>query len=114
MSDSRHLGASEKSPAQQPGTAFKARSTTPPAIGKDDLDSSAIPHLTDDSHKTLVEVAPGIEPVEVYPDTTDTENEVRGSDKETGGFPTDDTDDDGLPQSKFDPLKFLTEIFTSM
>lgn len=115
VSDSSQLSASPESPAHQPEPPnTSSTGTAAETTGKQDLSPSDIPHLTDEQHKTFVEVAPGIEPVEVYPDTEGTESEARESDTETGGSPTDDTDDDGGPQTKFDPLKFLTEIFTSM
>lgn len=83
-------------------------------IGNDDVSPSDIPHLTEHQAKTFVEVAPGVDPVEVYPEAADTESDVRESDTETGGLTTDETDEDASPESNFDPLKFLMEIFSSM
>jgi hypothetical protein len=71
---------------------------------------SDIPHLTDNQSHTFVEVAPGIDLVEVNPDT---ESDYQGTDTETG-LTTDETDDDIMPESAFDPLNFLKEIFASM
>jgi hypothetical protein len=75
----------------------------------DGISPSDIPHLAEAAPRTLVEVAPGAPLVEVHPYESDTQD----SETETG-LTTDETDDDLIPESKFDPLVFLKEIFGSM
>lgn len=113
LSDSSLLSASPEATAHDGATpAEKIPSPTAEAHANepDGVSPSDIPHLTDNQSHTFVEVAPGIDLVEVNPDT---ESDHQGTDTETG-LTTDETDDDILPESAFDPLKFLTEIFASM
>lgn len=116
VSDASNLSASPESPIDEPEppTTILTRMKSVEVIGNDDLSPSDIPHLTEHQVKTFVEVAPGVDPVEVYPEAVDTESDVRESDTETGGLTTDETDEDPLPEANFDPLKFLMEIFSSM
>jgi hypothetical protein len=75
----------------------------------DGISPSDIPHLVAVPPRTLVEIAPGAPLVDANPYETDTQD----SETETG-LTTDETDDDLIPESTFDPLVFLKEIFGSM
>lgn len=92
----------------------KILETTDPTVPEaktstDGISPSDIPHLAEAAPRTLVEIAPGAPLVEVHPDESDTQD----SETETG-LTTDETDDDLIPESKFEPLVFLKEIFGSM
>lgn len=78
--------------------------------------SSDIPHLTDAPLKTFLEIAPRTTLVEANPALVEadlTASDTQESETETG-LTTDETDDDLIPESAFDPLSFLKELFASV
>lgn len=101
-------------PPELDGSTEKEADTPVAAANRDGINTSDIPHLVDAPLKTFIEIAPGATLIEANPTESDTqESDTHESETETG-LTTDETDEDLIPESAFDPLNFLKEIFASV